>query len=152
MAEKNITKKMVLEAIKMMAAEENNDATITVGEGDAVVDVSMADIIKYADTTIAQIDSKNEKAKIRNAAKRAENDEMLAAVEATLTEDNYLTGPEILEKIADQFEDITQAKVTARLTKLCKNGVAHKVDVKVNDRRLKGYALGAEPVNNNTEE
>ena len=136
---KEITKKMVLNAIIEMA-EGNEFASFEI-DG---VEIGTADIVEYANLTISQIDAKNEKAKERAAKKKAEGDALLDAVEDTLT-DEYQTGAEIFAKVAD-IEDATQAKVTARLTKLVKAGKAHKVDVKVDGRKIKGYALGAEPV------
>lgn len=137
---KEITKKMVLNAIVEMV-NTNPDWTVDVDE----VTVTGADIQDYAALTIAQIDAKNEKARERAAKKKAEGDELLDVVKDSLT-DEYKTGAEILADIvAGGWADATQAKVTARLTKLVKAGVAHKTDVKVDGRKIKGYALGAEP-------
>ena len=141
MADVKVTKKMVLEAIiKAADAFDKEETIFEIGD----VDVTIDDIIDYATKTIEQLDTKAAKAKETAAKKKAEEDELLAAVKNALT-DEYQTGTEILKAVEDEFEDVTPAKVTARLTKLCKAGEAHKVDMKVDKRKIKGYALGAEP-------
>ena len=139
MADVKITKKMVLEAILQAVDTISEDTTFEV-DG---IEVSLDDIADYAEKTIAQLDAKAVKAKETAAKKKAENDELLDAVKAVLTED-YQTGTDIFNAV--DVEGATQAKVTARLTKLCKAGEAHKVDVKTEDgRKVKGYALGEAP-------
>jgi hypothetical protein len=141
-AKVKVTKKNVLEAI-IKAAEDIPDGTIfEIGE----VEVSVDDIVNYAEKTIEQLDAKAVKAKETAAKKKAEGDDLLAVVKDALT-DEYRTGAEILADIAaGGWADVTQAKVTARLTKLVKAGEAHKTDVKTADgRKVKGYALGAAP-------
>ena len=142
MAEVKVTKKMVLEAIiKAAEAFDKEETIFEIGD----VDVTIDDIIDYATRTIEQLDAKAAKAKEASAKKKAEGDELLAVVKDALT-DEYKTGAEILADIAESgFADVTQAKVTARLTKLCKAGEAHKVDIKVDGRKIKGYAIGEAP-------
>ena len=140
MADVKVTKKNVLEAI-IKAVDGIEAGTVYEVDG---VDVTLDDIVKYAEKTIEQLDAKAAKAKETAAKKKAEEDELLAAVKNALT-DVYKTGAEILKAVEDEFEDVTPAKVTARLTKLCKAGEAHKVDMKVDKRKIKGYALGAGP-------
>jgi len=128
------TKKMVLTAIMEMA--KTTDVAYEI-DG---VEITMKDVEDYVTKTIEQLDSKAKKAAERAKEKREENDEMLAAIEGLLT-DEYQTGGEILTQLNDTYE-ATPAKVTARLTKLCKAGIAQKDDVKTEDgRKLKGYAL-----------
>lgn len=136
---KEITKKMVLEAI-IKWVDEDPDYVIKLDDD---VYVGGCDIQDYARLTIAQLDAKNEKAKERAAKKKAEGDALLDAVKDALT-DEYQTGAEIFAAVAD-IEGATQAKVTARLTKLVKAEIAHKTDQKVDGRKIKVYALGAEP-------
>ena len=130
--EKKVTKKNVLNAI---AAVVNPDVEVEV---DGVV-VSGADILDYAEKTIAQIDAKNEKAKVRNAEKKAEGDDLTKAIEAVLS-DEHITIADIVAAV--DVEGVTPAKVTARLTSLVKNGKVDKIEVKTEDgRKVKAYAL-----------
>lgn len=141
MAEVKVTKKMVLEAIIKAADAFDEGETFEIDD----VEVTVEDIVDYATKTIEQLDAKAAKAKEASAKKKAEGDELLAVVKDALTNE-YRTGAEILADIAAAgFADVTQAKVTARLTKLCKAGEAHKVDVKVDGRKIKGYAIGEAP-------
>ena len=133
-----ITKKDVLTAIKTVV--ENGFADVTVGE-DKVVTAD--DVIAYVDTTIAQLDKKNEKARKKSAERKAEGDALRATIEGILTEDEYKTIANIVAEIDD--EEVTPARVTARLSQLCKANKAHKTKVKVGDRTVNGYALGAAP-------
>ena len=133
-----ITKKDVLTAIKTVV--ENGFADVTVGE-DKVVTAD--DVIAYVDTTIAQLDKKNEKAREKSAERKAEGDALRATIEGILTEDEYKTIANIVAEIDD--EEVTPARVTARLSQLCKANKVHKTKVKVGDRTVNGYALGAAP-------
>ena len=129
MAKEKFTKAQVLAAIIALAKGEDTD-------------VNTADIIEYAETTIAQLEAKAAKAKVRAAEKKANGDELRAAVAAVLT-DEYQT----VEQIAAQIEgeDVTNAKIIARLTALVKAGEAHKTDIKVDNKTRKAYAAGPAP-------
>lgn len=127
-----VTKVMVLNAIREMAE-------IYEGEFD---EVTAEDIIAYVDTTIKQIHNKAERAKTKAAEKRAEGDALRDAVKAALT-DEYKTIAEITESL--DIEGVTPGKVVARLTQLVKADEANKTDIKIDGRRVKGYALGAAP-------
>ena len=130
-----ITKKMVLEAIRLVA--ENGSADF----GDVV---TADDVIAYVDTTISQLDSKAVKAKERAATKKAEGDALKDVIQSLLN-DEFQTIADIINQIPDEFE-ATQGKVSARLTKLCNEGVAHKDKVKTEDgRTINGYAAGPAP-------
>lgn len=129
---KNITKKMVLEAIK--AAAENG----AVFEG-----VTAEDVIAYTDTTIEQLDNKAARARERAAQKKVEGDALRDAVEAVLT-DEFQTIAAIVAQVDE--DAVTPAKVTARLTALVKAGLAHKTKVDAGDgRKVNGYAAGPAP-------
>lgn len=112
MAEVKITKAMVLEVVK--ANVENMTFT---------GDVTAEDVIAYVDTTLAQIANKAEKAKEKAAEKRAEGDTLKETVQAVLTGE-FQTINDIAAQIED--EEVTKAKITARLTKLVNEGVAVK--------------------------
>ena len=132
-----VTKRVVLEAVK--AAAENG---VDFGS------VSAADVIAYAETTIAQLDAKAAKAKEKAAEKKAaekkaDGDALRAAVESVLTEDLQMID-EITAKVQaiEGYEDVTKSKVTARLTQLVKSNTIHKEQVKVDSRKVMAYALG----------
>ena len=69
---------------------------------------------------------------------KAEGDELRAAVQAVLTQE-LQTIDAIVEQI--ECEDVTKAKVTARLTALVKAEVARKDTVKEGSRKIMAYAL-----------
>lgn len=128
--EKKITKAMVLTAIE--AAFEGRDASETIGE------VTVADIMEYAAKTKEQLAAKAEKAKATQAKKRAEGDELREKVQAALTEEFQVIA-DITARV--DAEDITPAKVTARLSQLVRANIAEKEQVKIGDRKVMGYRL-----------
>lgn len=121
--EKKVTKKDVFAEIITLAREAGRE-----------------DIAEFATLEIERLEAKAEKAKERRAAKAAEADVLKDAVAAVLN-DELQVAEEITEKVMDAAEDVTKAKVTARLTKLVKEGFAGKVQVKVDGRRIMAYAL-----------
>lgn len=136
--ETKITKRMVLEAL-VAAYEENLDTVVgTVIGAEENIEITGADVVDYAELTIEQMDKKADGAKKRAAEKKAEGDELKAAVASVLTNE--------LQTIADitaqiEGEDVTASKITARLTQLVKAGVAYKEKVKVGTRTVMGYAI-----------
>ena len=129
--EKKITKRDYYEMLK----------EIVRGDVNADMTVEQAELIEFIDKQIALIDSKAEKAKARNAEKKANGDELREVVQSTLT-DEFQTIDAIVAQI--EGEEITKAKVTARLTALVSNGIAEKTDVKDDEgRKLKAYKLVA---------
>ena len=88
------------------------------------------ELVEFIEKQITLLDNKAAKAKERAAEKRAEGDKLRALVEATLT-DEYQTIADITEQIDN--EDVTKAKVTARLTQLVKDGLAVKEEAKTED-------------------
>lgn len=88
------------------------------------------ELVEFIEKQITLLDNKVAKAKERAAEKRAEGDKLRALVEATLT-DEYQTIADITEQIDN--EDVTKAKVTARLTQLVKDGLAVKEEAKTED-------------------
>ena len=106
-----------------------------------VADEEKGELLEFLDKQIALIDSKAEKAKARNAEKKANGDELREVVQSVLT-DEFQTIDAIVAQI--EGEEITKAKVTARLTALVNNGIAEKTDVKDDEgRKLKAYKLVA---------
>ena len=97
------------------------------------------DLLTFINKEVSLIDAKAEKAKARAAEKKAEGDALRDAVQAVLTEE-YQTINDIASQI--EGEEITKAKITARLTSLVKNGLAEKADVKTEDGKIvKAYKL-----------
>lgn len=127
MADVKITKAMVLEAIK--ANVENMEFTS---------EVTAEDVVAYVDKTLEQMASKADKAKAKAAEKRAEGDALKAAVAAVLTNE-LQTAEEITAQV--EGEEVTKAKVIARLTALAKDGVIVKEQVKADSRKVMAYKL-----------
>ena len=125
MAETKMTKKDWFEVIKgIVEASDNENA---------------AGAVKFIDKQMELLAAKAEKAKERAAKTKAEGDEMRAAVQAVLTEE-LQTIDEITAQV--EGEEITKAKVTARLTQLVKAEVATKDTVKTEDgRKVTAYKL-----------
>lgn len=99
------------------------------------------ELVEFIDKQVSLIDSKAEKAKARNAEKKANGDELREVVQNVLTNE-FQTIDAIVSQI--EGEEITKAKITARLTSLVKNGIAEKTDVKDDEgRKLKAYKLVA---------
>ena len=128
--EKKITRKDVLNTI---VAITDTELEFEVAEG---VIVTGADIVEFAEKTLAQLEKKADSAK----AKKAEaSDALREAVVAALSNE-----PATIAKITEAIdvEGVTPAKVVARLTALVKAGVAEKSEVKLEDgRKIKAYAL-----------
>lgn len=125
MAETKMTKKDWFEVIKgIVEASDNENA---------------AGAVEFIDKQMELLAAKAEKAKERAAKTKAEGDEMRAAVQAALTEE-LQTIDEITAQV--EGEEITKAKVTARLTQLVKAEVATKDTVKTeNGRKVTAYKL-----------
>lgn len=125
--EKKITKRDYYEMLKEIVLNANVEGA--------------TELVEFIDKQVSLIDSKAEKAKVRNAEKKANGDELREVVQNVLT-DEFQT----IDAIASQIEgeEITKAKITARLTSLVKNGIAEKTDVKDDEgRKLKAYKLVA---------
>jgi hypothetical protein len=128
MEEKKMTKKdyyiLIKEIVENTDAEEKNE------------------LIDFLNKQISQIEAKAEKAKIRATEKQKAGDELRDRVKSILT-DELQTADAIVAQIDD--EDVTKAKVIARLTQLVKNGDAEKDDVKTQDgRNVKAYKIKSE--------
>lgn len=93
----------------------------------------------FVDRQIEIIDNKAEKAKERAAEKKAEGDELRAAIKSVLTED-YQSADDILAQL--EGEDLSKAKIIARLTQLVNNGDAEKAQAKTEDgKKFMTYRL-----------
>ena len=96
------------------------------------------DLIAFIDGRIALIDKKAAKAAETAAEKKNELDELCEVVKSILG-----TEPQTADDVFAQVsgEDVTIAKVRARLTKLEKAGIAVKTDVKDDGKSKKAYTL-----------
>ena len=123
--EKKVTKRDYYEMLKEIVLNANVEGT--------------TELVEFIDKQVSLIDSKAEKAKVRNAEKKANGDELREVVQNVLT-DEFQTIDAIVAQI--EGEEVTKAKVTARLTALVNNGIAEKTDVKDDEgRKLKAYKL-----------
>ena len=124
MAEVKITKAEKLQMIKaIVEASESEDKVM---------------LVETIDTILAQDANKAAKAKERAAAKKAEGDELRAEVQAILTEE-FQSAQAITDAIGK--EDVTKAKVIARLKQLVDTGVVVKEEVKIGDKKQMAYKL-----------
>ena len=135
MTEKKMTKKEMLNAIKVGC---------TTGEWT----VSDVEVAEFCENEIALLDKKAAKAKERQAAKKAEGDELTEVIKSVLTDEFQVTADiakAVLEATGD--EDNTVHKIQYRLGQLVKNGEAESTDVKIpggegqKTRTIKGYRL-----------
>lgn len=123
--ERKITKKDVLVALK---------AVVEVTDLDFGTEVTKDDVLEYIDKTVAQLDAKTAKAKERAAEKKEEGDALRAVVLEQIGPD-ALTIPEITAKVqaVEGYEDVTRAKVQARLTQLVKGAEIFRGQIKKED-------------------
>jgi hypothetical protein len=128
--EKKITKKEYYAMLK----------DIVRGDSNSEMTNSQYELIKFIDKQIEAIETKAEKAKEKAAEKKANGDELREVVQSVLT-DEYQTIDTIVSQI--EGEDITKAKITARLTSLVKAGLATKSDLRNEEtgKTQKAYKL-----------
>ena len=119
-----MTKREMFEA--MISGFSGGDFAFETADG--VVAVSPEQFVEFAQKEITLLDNKAAKAKERAAAKRAEADELMEVVQSLLT-DEFQTAADIAAQI--EGEDVSAAKVVARLGKLVAAEVAVKDDIKV---------------------
>lgn len=94
------------------------------------------EIIDFLNKQIANLEKRAEAARTRAAAKKAEGDELREVIKSVLT-DEYQTAEEITAQIED--DDVSVAKVRARLTQLVKAGDA--VKEKSEEKKVMTYKL-----------
>ena len=125
MEEKKMTRKESYQAIRQI-----------------VMDAELEDkeeLISFIDKQIEIIDNKAIKSKERAMKRKAQGDELRTSVKNVLTSD-YQSADEIVLALND--EEITKAKVIARLSQLIKTGEVEKADAKVEGgRTIKVYRL-----------
>ena len=91
-------------------------------------DVSAEDVKAYAENEIALLDKRAVKAKERAEKNKTESDELTEVVYETLT-DEFEPIANILSRI--EGEDLSAAKIVARMRKLVEAGRAEKTELKV---------------------
>ena len=131
MNEKKATKKEMFEAIK---------TALTSGP-----DMVAVELLDFIDKELAALDKKAESAKKARDKKKVEDDALMDEVFACLNDTSFTVIPQIMKHFEDR-EDITQAKITARLTKLFNAGKVEKDTVNVaaegeKARKLVGYRV-----------
>ena len=105
------------------------------------------DLVAFINREIDALDKKAEKAKERAAKKAEESDSLREKIYSVLTEiasSDFVPIADIVAAIGE--EDITPAKVTARLTKLVEAGRAEKQEISLESgtgtkRRVQGYRV-----------
>lgn len=129
MADKKITKKDMYNGLI---------ATLTENFGDEV-----QEYVDFLQGEIAALDKRAEKEKERRAAKKAEGDDLKDAI-AEAIEAEPKTAEALAEELADEYPEITKAKVTYRASQLVKDGEIYKTQVKTEDgRKVVAYTTEA---------
>ena len=105
---------------------------------EVLVEAGRDELVAFIDHQVALLTDKTEKAKAREAAKRAAGDELKAVVGSLVTDE-----PQTADEIAAQIEgeDVTRAKVIARLTQLIKDGKVAKEQRREEKRKYMVYFL-----------
>ena len=99
-----------------------------------------ADVVAFCEAEQDKLAAKAEKAKARAAEKRAAGDALYADVCACLTSEAQ-TADAIYEANFASFEDLSIAKIRARLSQAVKNNVAIKETVKIDGKAKVVYSL-----------
>lgn len=126
MATEKITKAMVLDMI--LACEECS---------------ANADIVAYCENEKELLAKKADKAKARAADKKAAGDELRAIVEAVLQNATEPMTREMVLASIESDEELTVAKVGARITQLVQLGIASKTKIKVDGKEKTAYVYGS---------
>ena len=138
---KNYTKREMYEVIKALVEE----GVIT---GELTENITEAEVAEFCNDELALLDKKASKAKETQAKKKTEADELTDAVRSVMSTEDFETIADIVTRI--EGEDVTAAKITARLTKLINLGVAEKTQVTIpategqKKRTVMGYRLIAD--------
>lgn len=107
-------------------------------EVEEVNGIPATELVDFLNSQLTQLDARNAKAKKRAAEKRVEGDELRATIKAVLTAEPK-TVADIMAQV--ESEDLTPAKVVARLNQLVKAEEVVKEPVKVDARRLMAYRI-----------
>lgn len=99
-----------------------------------------ADVVAFCEAEQAKLAAKAEKARARAAEKKAAGDELYAEVVACVTEELQSADAIYADNFAD-VEDLSVAKIRARLSQAVKNGVVAKETVKIEGKNKVCYKL-----------
>ena len=113
---KKATKKEMFEEIKAILTSSPN--------------MVPTELVEFIDNEIEALNKKAEAARKARDKKKAEVDTLLEEVFACLNDTSFTVIPQIMENFKDN-EDITPAKVTARLTKLVRENKVEKDSVNI---------------------
>ena len=108
------------------------------------------ELVEFIDHQVELIAAKAEKAKERAAKQKSDGDALREIVQEILTNEF-----QVIDDIVAQVEgeDVSKAKITARLTQLVKAGIADKEQIKVDSRKVMAYKLATDvEVNADTDE
>lgn len=129
MAEKKVTKKEMFEGIKAILTENFEAAEV-------------AEYVEFIDKEVGAIDARAEKEKTRRAEKKAEGDALGDAVKAAIEgAEEPITAEGIVDTIIVDFPEATVAKVRYRASKLVKDEVVTKTELKVDGRKVVAYTV-----------
>lgn len=96
-------------------------------------------LVEFIDKELELLERRSEKAKERAAKKKAEGDELRAAIELALTKE-YQSIDQIIAAV-DYDGEVTSGKVAARLAQLIKAGAAEKEAVRQDGKKFMTYRL-----------
>ena len=96
------------------------------------------ELVEFCNDQIAKLDAKAEKAREKAQLKKAQGDELYAAVISAVSTEP-MTAEQVLECI--EGEDLTVAKVRARLSQGVKNGALVKETLKVEGKSKVHYTV-----------
>lgn len=123
-----VTRKDMFEGIKATLVENFDENEV-------------ADYVEFIDKELDAIATRAAKEAERRAEKKAAGDELKDAVfEVINGADGPITPEEIAEQLAEQFPEITKAKVVNRASALAKAGEVAKTEIKVEKNKRVAYA------------
>ena len=95
--------------------------------------------LELIEEEIATLEKKSEYAKNARAKKKAEVDELTTKVFECLNSEEFTTIPQVVKALDE--EEVTEAKVKSRLSKLVQEEKVEKELVTIGDRKLTGYRI-----------
>ena len=129
MADKKVTKKEMFEGLKAILTENFEAAEV-------------AEYVEFLDKEVGAIDARSEKEKARRAEKKAEGDALGDAVKAVIEgAEEPITAEGIVDKVIEEFPEATVAKVRYRASKLVKDEVVTKTELKIDGRKVVAYSI-----------
>ena len=123
-----------MEKTKAMFFTELKDIVVAATE---ITEDARTEYIEFIDKQLESLEKRKEKAAERAAQKKEASDALTEAIAEVLT-DEFKTLDQIIEAFEDN-EEVTRNKITARLGKLVKAGVAEKDTVKVDGNKRMAY-------------